>query len=81
MSPGAGLVLVKVGGAKSVLMFASPASPAQADRRQSVTQGYTPPGVHTALATPAPPRGFNTTHKLTKRSFEMATSCILSHFG
>ena len=59
----------------------SPASPAQADRRQSLTQGYTPPGVHTALATPAPPRGFNTTHKLTKRSFEMATSCILSHFG
>ena len=77
MSPGAGLVLVKVGGAKSVLMF-----PSQADRRQThLTQGYTPPGVHTALATPAPPRGFNTTHKLTKRSFEMATSCILSHFG
>ena len=27
MSPGAGPVLVKVGGAKSVLMFASPAQP------------------------------------------------------
>ena len=40
--------LVKVGGAKSVLMF-----PSQADRRQThLTQGYTPPGVHTALATP-----------------------------